>query len=423
MRAAVIGSGISGLTASYLLAPHAEVTLFENDSRLGGHANTVDVTLGGSVFPVDTGFMVFNPVHYPYFVALLEELRIEAVETTMSFSVSIPGEVEYSSNFGGLFGDVRQLMRPSYWRLLYGILRFNRIAKGFLASTEPDRTMLMAEFKRRGGFSRELTEWYQFPMMGSIWSAASQDLGSYPAYETFRLLNNHMLLNVFDKPVWRTVKGGSRAYVHALEGRFADEGVRVQLKAGVSRIARDTEGATITHMGGNERFDKVIIATHPDTALSLLADPTAEERRIIGLFSYTDNDVVLHSDTSFMPRAKRAWASWNYHTAPAMQHTISLTYYMNSLQHIPEEHPVLVTLNPQRSVAPDLVHGRFSYAHPVFDANARTGQEEMPGIQGMNNTCYAGAYLGFGFHEDGARSAVEAVKTLGLPIRLSPRSV
>lgn len=419
MRVAIVGSGISGLTAAYLLTPHAEVTVYERESRLGGHAHTVDVRFGDRSFPVDTGFMVYNPAHYPYFVALLKELDIASVETVMSFSVSIPGDVEYSSSFGGLLGDMRQLVRPSYWRLLIDILRFNRMAKRYLASTDPDPDLTMDEFKRRGGFSRELVEWYRFPMMGSIWSAASKDLGSYPALETFRFLNNHMLLNVFDKPVWRTVKDGSRAYVRALESRLLAEGATIRRDTPITRIERTDMHATVSHPGGTERFDALIMATHPDTTLSLLADADDRERDALGMFSYTDNEVVLHSDTSFMPRRKGAWASWNYHTTPSMQQVISLTYCMNFLQHIPDDCPVFVTLNPQKPVDQSLIHGRYSYAHPVFDLHARSAQASMSGIQGMRRTYFAGAYLGFGFHEDGAHSAVRAVETLGFPVRLS----
>jgi predicted NAD/FAD-binding protein len=219
--------------------------------------------------------------------------------------------------------------------------------------------------------------------------------------------------------MWRTVKEGSRSYVAALEARLGTEGVTLKRGVAVTRIERETEGARVTHSEGDEQFDALVIATHPDTALTIVADPSEDERRILGMFTYTRNDVVLHSDPSFMPRRKNAWASWNYHGAPAKEHVISLTYWMNSLQHIPGECPVFVTLNPQRTIDESRIHGRYAYAHPVFDRDARVAQESMSGIQGMRHTFYAGAYLGFGFHEDGALSAVRAVQALGFPIRLS----
>lgn len=420
MRIAVIGAGVSGLGSAYLLAPHASVTLYETENRLGGHANTAEVTMQGKTFPVDTGFMVFNPVHYPYFVSLLKELQIPSVDTVMSFSVSIPGSVEYSSNFSGLFGNPRQLLQPSYWRLLMDIIRFNRAAKAYLADTNSDRTMLLGDFLQKERMSRELKEWYRFPMMGSIWSAAAKDINAYPAYESFRFLNNHMLLNIFNKPVWQTVKGGSREYVHALEKRLIQEGVSIKTGTAVTRIERTHAGVVVHTASGSNTYDKIILATHADTALSLLADTSADEKRILGAFSYSNNSVVLHSDTSFMPKSKKAWASWNYHTPETMDTVISLTYHMNSLQDIPDTYPVFVTLNPRKPVDPSKVHGTYTYAHPVFNEQARSAQAEVSKIQNVQNTCFAGAHLGFGFHEDGMLSAVKAVQALGFPIRLVP---
>jgi len=420
MRIAVVGSGISGLSASYLLAPHAEVTLFESAAELGGHTHTEDVTLGGKPFAVDTGFMVYNPRRYPYLIALLKELGVESTDTVMSFSVSVPGEVEYSSSYAGLFGNTKQLMRPAFWRLLYDILRFNRLAKRFLDETAPGDATLLRDFVTRYGFSRQLVEWYRFPMLGSIWSAASGDIDAYPARETFRFLDNHLLLNVFNKPTWRTVRGGSREYVRALERVFAQEGVAVRTASPVTTIRRTERGVEITTASGTEPFDHVVVATHADTALSLLEDASADERDILSAFAYADNEVVLHSDTSLMPQSKKAWAAWNFLGGPHSGKTISLTYSMNMLQHVPEEHPIFVTLNPRTPVDETLVHRRYTYSHPMFNMNAQRAQERMPGIQGQRNTSFAGAHLGFGFHEDGIQSAVRAVEKLGFPIRLTP---
>lgn len=420
MRIAIIGSGISGLSSAYLLAPHAEVTLYESADILGGHAHTADVQFGEKSVAVDTGFMVYNPHRYPYFIALLKALNVESVDTVMSFSVSIPGAVEYSSNFSGLFGNPKQMMMPAYWRLLFDILRFNRLAKKYLRETEPTDATLLKDFVQSYGFSRELVEWYRFPMLGSIWSAASDDVSSYPARETFRFLDNHMLLNIFNKPIWRTVRGGSREYVRALETILEREKVQVKRSTPVVRVVRTDTGVEVHTASGHETFDKIILAAHANESLTLLDDASEAERKILSGFSYSDNEVVLHSDTSFMPRSKKAWASWNFHGDPKTTKTISLTYDMNSLQHIPKECPVFVTLNPEKPVDETLVHVRYTYAHPVFNMSAQIAQQQMSAIQGERHTHFAGAYLGFGFHEDGIQSAVRAVKALGFPIRLTP---
>lgn len=419
MRIAVIGSGISGLSAAYLLAPHASVTLFEQSTELGGHAHTEDVAFGSTTVSVDTGFMVYNPHRYPYFIALLKELNVASVDTVMSFSVSIPGAVEYSSNYQGLFGNPRQLMQPAYWRLLFEIVRFNRLAKKYLKTTGPQDTTMLSDFVKHYGFSRELVEWYRFPMLGSIWSAASEDVSSYPARETFRFLDNHMLLNIFNKPVWRTVRGGSREYVRALERAFTREHVEVRYASPVQRIVRSDSSVAVHTQSGSDTFDKVILATHANESLNILSDASTEEQKILGAFSYSDNEVVLHSDTSFMPRSKKAWASWNFHGGPKQSRVISLTYDMNSLQNIPQHCPVFVTLNPQKRPDEKLVHKRFTYSHPIFNARAHVAQMHMHTIQGKRNTYHAGAHLGFGFHEDGIQSAARVIEALGLPVRLT----
>ena len=418
MKIAVVGGGIAGLSAAYLLAPHADVTLYESGNRLGGHAHTARVDFGGVTISVDTGFMVFNPARYPYFISLLRELSIPTVNTVMSFSVSIPGVVEYSSDIGGLFGNPRQLMQPAYWRLLVDILRFNRDAKQYLTRGESSQSL--GEFLDAGSYSPWLAESYLFPMLGSIWSAPIRKLRDYSALETFRFLDNHLLLNALNKPIWKTVSGGSVEYVSALSQLIEREGVQVKVAAPVVKISRSSEGVHIRTENGDALFDKVVIATHANTALSLLSDPTEEERTALSGFSYTDNVVVLHSDPSFMPHSRSAWASWNYHTARETNETISLTYHMNALQNISSDYPLFVTLNPRTPPRPELLHGTYAYAHPVFDRSARESQQRIAALQGSHSTVYAGAHLGYGFHEDGVVSAVEAVKKLGVPVRLRP---
>lgn len=416
MRIAVVGSGISGLSAAYLLAPHAEVTLFEAAPQLGGHAHTATVTFpDGTTIPVDTGFMVYNPVRYPYFSALLAKLAVSSVDTVMSFSAHIPGQVLYNSEFRGLFGNIAQCMNPRYIRMIVDIIRFNHAAKRFLKN--PDTTLLLGDFLQRHAFSEEFATWYLYPMMASIWSAGTDALPTYPAYETFRFLNNHLLLNTITKARWKTISGGSVRYVEALAQELSKSQVAIRLNTPVSKITRTSATVTITTDQDETSFDHVLIATHANDALTLLHDATRLEQDILGLFSYSTNRVTLHSDTSFMPPRKNTWASWNYAAEPGVANRVSLTYNMNSLQHIPEAYPLLVTLNPAREPHPELIHHTYSYTHPIFNASARVGQARMREIH-TGRTHYIGAHLGFGFHEDGIASAVAAVAALGFPIRL-----
>ncbi len=404
------------MAAAYLLAPHAEVTLYEQAPQLGGHAHTATVAFKDVTVPVDTGFMVYNPVRYPYFVALLNDLQVTSLNTVMSFSAHIPGEVMYSSEFRGLFGNLRQCMNPRYWRMIVDIIRFNAAAKRFLQQPDPEK--LLGDFLSEHRFSPELSSWYLYPMMASIWSAGTDALEKYPAYETFRFLNNHLLLNTITKAQWKTIQGGSIRYVEALAQRLAREGVTIRLSTPVTSVTRSTDAVTITTDNSSATFDHVYIATHADEALTMLHDATHAERDVLGLFSYSSNHVVLHSDESFMPPRKNTWASWNYVEEVGATKRVALTYYMNSLQHIKKEYPVFVTLNPSRTPRTDLTHHTYTYAHPVFDAAARSGQARIQEIS-TGRTHYVGAHLGFGFHEDGIASAVHAVQALGFPIRLS----
>ncbi len=413
-RVAVIGSGISGLSAAYFLAPYRRVTLYECETRLGGHANTARITIGGQHVDVDTGFMVFNPARYPYLVALFKELNIETLSTDMSFSVS--DRFEYSSSLAGLLSNARQNVSPTYWRLLAGILRFNRAAKKFVRDPRSSRTLLLETFLNEHGFSCDVKEQYLFPMMGSIWSSPIGDMGTYTAFDTFRFLDNHLLLDVFTRPLWRTVRGGSRVYVNALEAILLDEGVAIKKAARVERVRRGSS-VTVSTVGADTLFDEVVFATHADTARALLTDADAKENDALSAFSYSKNRVVLHSDTSFMPRHRRTWASWNYH--PRLDGSaISLTYNMNILQHIPATLPCFVTLNPAREPKKELVHGSYHYDHPVFNANARKAQDSLELLQGVRSTYFAGAHLGYGFHEDGIFSAACVIQKMGLPLRL-----
>lgn len=416
MRIAVIGSGISGLTAAYLLSPHSKVTLYEKGSRLGGHANTALVQREGQTIPIDTGFMVFNPSRYPYFVSLLQTLRVHTQDTNMSFSVSIPGEIEYSGSIPGILGDVRQLLRPSYIRFISEIPRFNYAAKAYLR--ENTDALTIGQFLERYRFSRELAAWYVFPMVGSIWSTDTARIHNFPARETLLFLDNHQLLSIIGGPQWKTIEGGSIRYVETLTKKLLDDGVKIRTN---QRIQRITRSPIQVHADVVETFDAIIMATHADEALALLTDKNSNEQDVLGSFSYARNTVVLHNDLSFMPKRQSAWAAWNYHAidTAAKKEVVSLTYNMNALQHIPASFPALVTLNPQRPVASGAIFETYEYTHPVANSAARRAQKKLPLIQGNRDTYFVGAYWDNGFHEDGVVSAIKAVKTLDFPIRIT----
>jgi uncharacterized protein len=418
MRIAVIGSGISGLTAAYLLAPHGEVTLFEQEKRLGGHANTALLRSNDETIAVDTGFMVFNPGKYPNFVALLTELGVETQDTNMSFSTSIPGEVEYGSSLRGIFGDVSQTLNPRYLRFLMEILRFNKLGKAFLRDSVTP--MRMGEFLDQHSFSKELSAWYLYPMMGSIWSSGVSDLRNFPVRETLQFLDNHQLLSIVGGPQWKTIKGGSIQYVEALSKLLIAEGVHIQLGANIQRVVRTSK--VEVHADFVQTFDAVVLATHADEALNMLGDASLEEQTVLGAFSYARNTAILHKDTSFRPKRPGARAAWNYLSRNIDEggEKISVTYDMNLLQHIPRDFPVFVTLNPQRQVPADRIFSSYKYSHPMANDAARKAQQKMPMIQGNRSTYFAGAYWGNGFHEDGVVSAIQAVRAMNLPIRLKP---
>ena len=417
MHVAVIGSGISGLTAAYLLSPHAKVTLYEKEGRLGGHAHTAIVPVGGKTMPVDTGFMVFNPSRYPYFVSLLQTLGVETPDTNMSFSVSIPGTIEYSSSIGGILGDVRQLLRLAYVRFIVEIPRFNRVGTAFLS--EKDDTLTIGDFLKKYAFSEELATWYVFPMIASIWSTDAARIPDFPARETLLFLDNHQLLSILGGPQWKTIGGGSICYVAKLTERLREDGVEIRTDQHIKRITRSP---IQVHTDRVETFDAVILATHADEALSLITDAHADEIDILKSFSYARNTAVLHSDISFMPKRQSAWAAWNYHAidTTAKKGVVSLTYNMNMLQNIPTSFPVFVTLNPQRPIAPGATFETFEYTHPMANSAARHAQKRLPTIQGKRGTYFVGAYWNNGFHEDGVVSAIEAVKALNFPIRITP---
>lgn len=418
MRIAVIGGGVSGLSAAYLLSESHEVTLYESDERLGGHAHTHDVPLRSGSIPVDTGFMVYNPAQYPEFVGLLEHLKVTTAPTDMSFSVSIAGQVSYSSRLTplGLFAEARAVASPTFWKFLWSIVRFHALGKRTLREGVHAETPL-GDFLKLHRLNGHLQEWYLFPMLSSIWSASIGDIARFPTGATLRFMKNHDLLNNVFRAQWRTIRGGSRAYVEALVATLTTRGVQHFTNTPVTRVERAPDHVTVVSAKGEQSFDHVLIATPADTALALLAQPTEAERDILGLFSYSTNSMVLHRDTSVLPRAVLSRAAWNYQAtalSDAHEGPVSITYDMHLLQATPAHEPVLVTLNGDAAIDPSMVYARAEYRHPRYSLDSVTAQRRLEEIQGKHRTLFAGAHWGFGFHEDGVASAVNAVRLLGV---------
>ncbi len=416
-RIAVVGSGISGSIAAWLLRePHA-VTLFEAETRFGGHTHTVQLDHGQGPVRVDTGFMVFNRPNYPLLTALFEHLGIAAYPTDMSFSASFDGgALEYAgTDLNTLFGQRRNLIRPAFWGMLLEILRFNRCAQRALTA-DLANDLALGDLLDREGFSGAFRTRYLYPMAAAIWSCPHDRISAFPALSFLRFFANHGLIQLQDRPQWLTVEGGSRAYLDRL---IDDLGPRARAGVPVVRVERGPLDVTLVlEDGRRERFDEVVLACHSDQALRLLADPSPTERRLLGAIPYQPNRVLLHRDPALMPRARRIWSSWNYLSEGAGDagRAVSVTYWMNSLQRLPTAFDVFVSLNPLREPRAELVEGEFQYDHPVFDARALEAQRGLPHIQGRRRTWFAGAWTGYGFHEDGMRSGVEVATALGAQV-------
>ena len=422
MKAAVIGAGISGLAAAWRLRQRAAVTLFEAGSHYGGHAHTVDVTLPDALgrpvtHGVDTGFLVFNERTYPALIALFEELGVHTSDSDMSFSVQVPGAfgagpLEWSgSDLDAVFSQRANLLRPRFWRMLAELLRFNRLATQLAeAHLDTELRQPLEGFLRAHRFSREFQDWYLLPMIGCIWSCPTQQMLRFPVGTLIRFCHNHGLLQVAGRPQWRTVTGGSRRYVQRMIAQLP----QARLQTPVLTLERDGDGVHLRTDAGWERFDYVVVAAHADQALGLLADPTPDERRLLGAVRYQPNRAVLHTDPSVLPRRRRAWAAWNYERGASGGDApqVCLHYLLNRLQPLPWTQPVIVSLNPVRPIDPAAVLGTYEYAHPVFDEAALAAQAQLGAIQGAQRTWYAGAWTGYGFHEDGLRSGLAAASAL-----------
>lgn len=422
MKVAVVGSGISGLAVAHRLRNRAHVTLFEANAYFGGHTHTVDVTLpdarGRSVtFGVDTGFLVFNERTYPKLIALLAELGVPTAPSDMSFSVQAPLGREAVLEWSGaslttVFAQQRNLVRPQFWVMLADLLRFNRLCTRLAEQgRESELQQPLGEFLRRHGFGRAFCDWYFLPMVGSIWSCPTEQMLRFPVATMIRFCHNHGLLQIHNRPQWYTVAGGARQYVQRIVSRIPD----ARLSCPVRRIERDSAGVTVFTDAGSQRFDEVVIAAHSDQALAMLAQPSALEQAVLGAIRYQVNRAVLHTDTSVMPRQRRAWSAWNYERALDPQREsaqVCLHYWLNRLQPLPFAQPVVESLNPLRPIAPQSIIATFEYHHPVFDADAIAAQRRVAALQGYLHTWYCGAWTGYGFHEDGLASGFAAADAL-----------
>ena len=414
MRIAIVGSGVSGLVAAHLLHPHHQVTMFEARDRIGGHVNTVEVpSIDGSPLAIDTGFIVYNEHNYPVFSKLLDQLGVKTQPSDMSFSVRCDRTgLEYNgSTIRQLFAQRRNLFRPSFHRMLRDILRFNREATSAVLDWASDLTL--GAYVEEAGYSHGLSEHYLLPMGSALWSVPRDQVLEMPAAFFIRFFENHGMLTVDDRPQWRVVCGGSAQYVERLVEPFRD---RVRTNTPVRSVERITSdgGSTVTGVTvDGESFDHVILACHSDQALSLLADPTREERSILGAMPYQENDIVLHTDESVLPRTRRAWGAWNYHLRGDTSGPATVTYNMNMLQTLSGPRTYCVTLNATDLVAPESILYRTTFHHPAYTTAGFAAQERHADISGVQRTHFCGAYWGFGFHEDGARSGVRVAEALG----------
>lgn len=423
MRVAVVGSGISGLAAAHHLRGRADLTLFEAGGYFGGHTHTVDVTLPGPHGPVthgvDTGFLVFNERTYPGLIALFADLGVATAKSDMSFSVQAPGLEWSGSSLNTVFAQRSNLFKPRFWRMLRDLLRFNALATRIAEEgADAQFTQPLGEFLDAHGFSAEFRDGYFLPMTACIWSCPTEQMLRFPVSTMIRFCHNHGLLQVADRPQWWTVAGGARHYVDKIVAGLPDR----RLNTPVLAVHREADGVQVQTEAGWERFDKLVLATHSDQALALLADANPLERELLGAIRYQTNRAVLHTDTSVMPRRRAAWAAWNYERGPGEreQARVCLHYWLNVLQPLPWPQPVIVSLNPVREIDRKQVMAEIDYAHPVFDMEALHAQERLPQLQGERHTYFCGAWMGYGFHEDGLKAGLAAARLLERDMALAP---
>ena len=411
MRIAISGAGIAGLTCAHLLHPRHEITVFEAAERPGGHAWTVDVATERELHRVDTGFIVFNDRNYPGFERLLERLGVATQPSTMSFSVSDGrGEFEYNgASANGLFARRSSLLRPSFHRMIRDLLRFNREAPALIGLNGTGPTLL--DFLDEGGYSREFVERLIVPQAAAVWSTDPRDLRSFPASLLAEFFDNHGMFGFTGRPDWRSVAGGSSRYVDQLTAPMRD---RLRLSTPVARIERHADHVEVRpEHGGPEAFDEVVVAAHSDQALAMLADPSPAEAEVLGAIPYQPNDVILHTDSSLLPRRRRARASWNFHLQDEPADRATVTYHMNRLQSLAAEPDFCVTLNRTEAIDPERVIGAREFSHPVFTHAALAAQRRWAEVSGVRRTHYCGAYWGYGFHEDGVQSGLRVCASFG----------
>jgi predicted NAD/FAD-binding protein len=410
MKIAIIGSGISGLVAAHHLHKAHDLSVFEANDYVGGHTHTHSIELAGKTWSVDSGFIVFNDWTYPNFIALLDELGVQSQPSSMSFSVKCERTgLEYNgTSLNSLFAQRQNLLRPSFLGMVRDILRFNREAPNLIETG--DDALTLGQYLAGHGYSKAFRDHYIVPMGAAIWSAHPAGMLDFPAKYFVRFFHNHGMLSVNRRPVWRVVRGGSCSYVEPLTQNFCD---RIRLGTPIDRVTRSPAGVFVKPRSGEpERFDAVVFACHSDQALATLGDASTEERVILGAIPYQENEAILHTDASVLPRKRLAWAAWNYHVRQDTRDRVAVTYNMNILQSLAASETFCVSLNYREAIDPNRVIRRMVYHHPAYTPTAVAGQQRHDEISGKNRTFYCGAYWGFGFHEDGVNSALKVVEQI-----------
>lgn len=406
MKIAIIGSGISGNTLAYYLNPHHQIALFESNDRIGGHSHTHHIDVFNQKVSVDTGFIVFNKKTYPNFLKLLHELKVPYENSAMSFSVKdSQKDFEYNgTNLNALFAQRKNFINPSFYKMIREILRFNKSSIILLSG---DEEISLGDYLKREGYSDFFKKYYILPMGSAIWSSNIKTMMQFPAKFFIQFFNNHGMLNINDRPQWLTISGGSINYVDKMIKPFRK---KIKLNQNIKYVERKKDHIAIHHKDRVEKFDWVFFACHSDEALKLIKSPNSHEKNILKAIPYTDNEVILHYDDHFMPKRKLAWAAWNYHIDDNANSPASLTYNMNILQNLKTEVPLLVTLNPLQKINKKKIIKTLSYAHPQYSLRSIEAQSKYHLISGVNRTSFAGAYWGNGFHEDGVKSALDAIQ-------------
>lgn len=407
MKIAIVGTGIAGNVVAHNLSRNHDITVFEANDYVGGHTNTVTVPAKDGTLNLDTGFIVFNDRTYPNFIQLLDSLGVDSQESSMTFSVQCERtSIEYNgASLNTLFAQRRNLLRPRFYRMIRDILRFNREATTLLDSDQPH--VSLADYLETNNYSQDFIQQYLVPMGAAIWSAEPDMMGRMPANFFVRFFDNHGLLSLKDRPTWRVIDGGSSAYVEKLIAGHKD---KIRLNTPVQSVRRRSNKVTVTSRdSGPEEFDSVFLACHSDQALGLLQDPTSDEQEILGSIPYQENEAILHTDASLMPKRERAWAAWNYLVSPNERSRATVTYHLNRLQNLRSSTQYFVTLNSEERIRPESIIKRVAYDHPVFTASSVAAQKRQHEVNGVNRTYYCGAYWRNGFHEDGVVSALAAL--------------